>query len=219
MGSARRLLGGLARDLCAQVSPGRFATLAGLQVGIGTVGTLIATAPLAFSTAAIGWRGSFLAVAAFTFVLGLFLAAVLKGAMAGGPHRPHREVPREPVRHSDGHAHAVRRAAVPHEPGQYSSFALIAGLWGGPYLAHISATASRQRGSLLLVPVLAQIVGAMVWGPPIAWLEATSCRCLIGAGLTALLLGYLALVGTLAPVMLVLLVRSFGLPVRLCARC
>ena len=40
--------------------PDRFATLVGLQLGIGTVGTLIATAPLAFSTAAIGWRGSFL---------------------------------------------------------------------------------------------------------------------------------------------------------------
>src|SRR5262245_58145522 len=40
----------------------RFATLTGLQVGIGTVGTLVATAPLAVSTATIGWRNSFLAV-------------------------------------------------------------------------------------------------------------------------------------------------------------
>jgi MFS family permease len=54
--------------------PDRFATLAGLQVGIGTLGALLATAPLAFSTATIGWRGSFFGVAAVTFLIGLLIA-------------------------------------------------------------------------------------------------------------------------------------------------
>jgi MFS family permease len=38
--------------------PGRFAMLAGLHMDIGTLGTLLATAPLAFAVAAIGWRAS-----------------------------------------------------------------------------------------------------------------------------------------------------------------
>ena len=46
-----------------------FSTLTGLQVGVGTVGALIATAPLGFSTATIGWRGSFLGLATLAFVV------------------------------------------------------------------------------------------------------------------------------------------------------
>ncbi|HEX4553844.1 MAG TPA: MFS transporter [Xanthobacteraceae bacterium] len=45
-------------------SADRFAMLAGLHMGVGTMGTLLATAPLAFAAAAIGWRASFCVVAA-----------------------------------------------------------------------------------------------------------------------------------------------------------
>src|SRR5215475_9622199 len=55
-----------------------FLVFAGLQVGIGTLGTLMATAPLAMSTAAIGWRASFLAVGAFTLVVAVLIAAVVR---------------------------------------------------------------------------------------------------------------------------------------------
>src|SRR5712691_5691631 len=64
----------------------RFATLAGLQVGLGTIGTLIATAPLAFSTMAIGWRGSFLVLAAVICLIGIVLAAVVNDDGAGAQH-------------------------------------------------------------------------------------------------------------------------------------
>src|SRR5215813_10685082 len=64
-----------------------FATLAGLQVGIGTLGALLATAPLAFSTATIGWRGSFLGVAAVTLLIGLMIAVVVKDDAASAHSR------------------------------------------------------------------------------------------------------------------------------------
>ena len=50
------------------VPPERFATLAGIQLGVGTLGALLATAPLAWSVAFIGWRASFLAVAGLMIV-------------------------------------------------------------------------------------------------------------------------------------------------------
>ena len=89
--------------------PDRFAMLAGLQVGMGTVGALLATAPLAFSTATIGWRGSFLGVAAVTFLIGLFIARWLRAQPRG--------VARELVRHSCGRswwapARRPRRSAI-----------------------------------------------------------------------------------------------------------
>jgi MFS family permease len=93
----RALLGlGTAGSLVASLAvyaqrfpPDRFATLTGLQIGFGTIGALLATAPLAFSTATIGWRGSFLAVGVCTALIGLLIALVLKddGRARSGPGR------------------------------------------------------------------------------------------------------------------------------------
>jgi MFS family permease len=144
--------------------PDRFATITGLQIGIGTVGTLVATAPLAFSTATIGWRNSFLVVGAFTFVVALLIAVVVKddASAARGARESWREslsgilaVMRTP---SVGRLFAMNLVV-------YSSFGLVVGLWGGPYLAHIYGYDLEERGNFLLIPVLAQIVGSILWGP------------------------------------------------------
>src|SRR3981081_178225 len=210
LGTAGFLVASLA-VYAERFSPDRFATLTGLQIGFGTVGALIATAPLAFSTATIGWRASFLAVAAFTFVLGLLLAAVIKGGNAPSAGR-RIESFRESL---SGIFTVMRTPSVGRlfvmNLVMYSSFALIAGLWGGPYLTHIYGYSLEQRGNLLLVPVLGQIVGAMLWGATDRLAGSHKLPVLIGAGLTALLLGYLALVGTLTPIMLVLWLPGFCL--------
>ena len=67
---ARALLGfGTASFLMAPCAlyarwfpPDRFSTFTGIQLGLGTLGALLATAPLAFATAAVGWRMTFLAI-------------------------------------------------------------------------------------------------------------------------------------------------------------
>src|SRR5262245_30663722 len=76
LGTAGSLVASLA-VYAQRVRPERFATLTGLQVGIGTLGTLMATAPLAVATAAIGWRASFLAVGGFTLMIAVLVAAVV----------------------------------------------------------------------------------------------------------------------------------------------
>ena len=190
--------------------PDRFAMLTGLQVGIGTIGTLIATAPLAFSAATIGWRNSFLAVAAFTFLVGMLIAVVVRDNAHSGAGR------RETLRESLSGILSVLR--TPSVGGlfalnmvSYSSFALIVGLWGGPYLAHIYGMSLEQRGNLLLVPVLTQIVGSMLWGMLDRLISGYRLPVLVGAGATAAALGFLALVGTLTPLGLVLWLAAFGL--------
>ena len=92
----------------------------------------------------------------------------------------------------------------------YSSFGLIVGLWGGPYLAHVYGYGLEERGSFLLIPVLTQIVGSMLWGPMDRLAGSHKLPVLIGAGATAAALGYLALVGTLTPFMLVAWFAAFG---------
>ena len=132
----RALLGlGTAGSLVASLAvyaqrfpPDRFATLTGLQVGIGTIGTLIATAPLAFSTATIGWRGSFLAVGAFTLVVGLLIAVVVKDE---APTRARRETLRESLA---GILAVMRTPSMGHlfviNLVVYSTFGLIVGPLG-----------------------------------------------------------------------------------------
>jgi MFS family permease len=206
--------------------PNRFATLTGLQVGLGTIGTLLATAPLAYSTAAIGWRGSFLAVAVGTLVIAAWIAVVVRGhgvEAAGG--RGSRAHGHRETSHKSSHetwreslAGIVEVMRIPSVGRlfvmnlvMYSSFALVAGLWGGPYLTHIYGFDLEQRGNMLLIPVLAQIVGATLWGPTDRLIGSHKLPVLTGAGLTALALGYLAVVGKLAPSQLIVWLVLFGL--------
>ena len=204
---ARALLGvGASASLVAPLSvyawrfpPERFATLAGLQVGLGTIGTLIATAPLAFSTAAIGWRGSFLVVAAVTAVIGIVVAVTVRDDGEAAPHGR-----RETLGESAfGLLEVLRTPSIGRvfimSMVVYSSFALIVGLWGGPYLTHVYGYDLEERGSFLLIPVLAQIIGSLLWGPMDRLAGSHKLPVLVGAGATAAALACLAIAGTVTP--------------------
>jgi MFS family permease len=213
----RALLGlGTAGSLVASLAvyahrfpPDRFATLTGLQIGLGTLGTLLATAPLALAAAAIGWRGSFLAVAVGTLMIAGWIAAVVKD-----DDRAHSrsETLGESV---SGILAVLRTPSIGRlfvmNLVMYSSFALIAGLWGGPYLAHIYGYGLEQRGNVLLIPVLAQIVGATLWGRTDRLAGSHKLPVLVGALSTAAALGYLAIVGRPSPAVLVVWLALFGL--------
>jgi MFS family permease len=208
LGSAGSLMASLA-VYAKQFPPERFATLTGLQFGLGTVGTLLATAPLAFSAATIGWRASFLLVGGFTLLVGLAIAAVLGGGTSSAA------IGRETWRDSlSGIIAVVRTRSVARLFAMnlvtYSTFALIVGLWGGPYLAHIYGYGLEERGTVLLIPVLAQIAGSMAWGPMERLMGGYKLPVLIGAGATAAALGGLAAAGTLTPPTLVAWFAAFG---------
>ena len=189
----------------------RFATITGLQIGIGTVGTLVATAPLALSTATIGWRNSFLVVGAFTFVVALLIAVVVKNDAPAALARGARESWRDSL---SGILEVMRTPSVGRLFAMnlvvYSSFGLVVGLWGVPYLAHIYGYGLEERGNFLLIPVVTQIVGSMLWGPLDRLAGGDKLPVLVGAVATAVALFYLAFAGTLTPPMLVVWFAAFG---------
>jgi MFS family permease len=174
----------------------RFAVLAGFQLGIGTSGTLLATAPLAFSTAAMGWRATFVVIAIVMAIAGALIALVVRddapGHAAGAP--------RESLWQG---LVGVREAMATDSVGRlflmnlstYASFVLVVGLWGGPYLTHVYGLTLTERGNLLLIPAITQIIGMMAWGPADRLFGGHKSAALLGAGLTALLLVLLAVVG------------------------
>lgn len=54
-----------------EFDPARFATLAALMIGIGTIGNLISSYPMAFAVDTMGWRLSMWALAAITAVVAI----------------------------------------------------------------------------------------------------------------------------------------------------
>lgn len=191
--------------------PERFAALAGIQIGIGTVGTLLVTAPLAFASAAIGWRATFLAVAGVVVVCALLVALVIR---EGGSDTA-RTVRRETLAESLAGIAAVARlpSFVPvfaMHAVCYASYVLVVGLWGGPYLAHVYGMGLTARGDMLLIPALTQIVGVVLWGYAERLFGAYKPLVLSGGLGTAACLGALAWFGRLEPLPLAIVLGVFG---------
>ena len=215
---ARVLLGlGCASSLMAPLAlyarvfpPERFATLTGLQLGLGTTGTVLATAPLAWSAAAIGWRDSFLAVAAITLTIAVLVALVVRNPPEDAAH-----VRKESFGDSIAGLMAVVRTPFVGslflmQLAGYSSFALVLGLWGGPYLTHVYGYGLKARGNLLLIGAAAQIVGSLAWGPMDRVFASFKRPILLGALASAAALGVLAAAETLPTAMLIAWFAVFG---------
>jgi len=195
IGSASSLMAPLAL-YAARFPPRRFATLAGIQIGFGSLGTLLATAPLAWSTAAIGWRGSFA-------VLSALAAAMLVAVFIVVRDEPARATEaRESLPAALNGLWSVIRTPVAlpiflMHLTSYSSIALLIGLWGGPYLTHVYGYDLVARGELLLVPAIGTVVGSLLWGMADTLVGSRKIPVLAGAGGTVLGLGVLAAAGRL----------------------
>jgi MFS family permease len=191
--------------------PSRFGLLTGIQLGLGTLGTIFATAPLAWSAATVGWRMTFGLIAAAMAVAGLLLALVVPAepVASGTP------APRETLRESlAGTLAALRTPSVGAlflmQLSAYSSFVLIVGLWGGPYLTHIYGYGLKERGDLLLLVAAGQTVGSLIWGPMGRAFGGHKAPVLVGSALTVAALLTLAVGGTLPATALVVWLGAFG---------
>jgi MFS family permease len=146
-------------------SPERFSTMAGLQMGIGTLGALLATAPLAWSTALVGWRATFAGIGLITFIFGVLVWLIVRDA----PPQDFRPSGTTGLRADfAGLWEVIRTPSIGRlflvQLTNYPSFLLIVGLWGGPYLAHVYGLDLKARGDMLFVAALAQVLGSLFWG-------------------------------------------------------
>ncbi len=190
--------------------PERFAGLTSIQMGGANLGTLAATAPLAASSAAIGWRGSFLAVAAIAVALTLvIMVAVPKDA----EYSKGRESWSEAFR---GVAAAMRvpsfRSVFFMHLTAYSCFVSIVGLWGGPWLTDVHGADLATRGRILLLGAGAQICGMLLWGATDRFWRSYKKPVLAGGSAAVLMLAVMVFVPpdpALVPVWFIL----FGLSV------
>jgi predicted MFS family arabinose efflux permease len=173
--------------------PQRFAALTSLQMGLAGLGTLVATAPLAASSAVIGWRSSFLVVAGVTALVSVTLIWVVPRDRA--PALETRETWSETFR---GVATAIKTPSFwpvffTHLTA-YSTFATVVGLWAGPWLSDVHGLDISARGNLLLIGAVAQIVGLLLWGMADRLAGGHKLPVLAGGAATVGLLAVAALV-------------------------
>jgi predicted MFS family arabinose efflux permease len=176
-------------------APEKFAMLSGLQISIGTIGALMATAPLAFSTEMFGWRASFMGAGVVTLVLAVAMGFIARDTPPGVTPT---ERPRETLAQSFGGIFEVMRW-----PGVwplftmiscgYASFAAVQTLWASPYLADVHGLDLSARGYVLLGITGGQVVGLLIWGYAERVFGSIKKPILAGAAVSASILALLAI--------------------------
>jgi MFS family permease len=183
--------------------PHQFASLTGIQMGLGSVGTLIATAPFALAVAAVGWRSTFIGVAVLMVLVTISVMLVVREDTGARRFEPRKESLAESVA---GLRAAIRTPSVVPifflHLVTHASFVLVVGLWGGPYLTHIYGYDLTARGNMLFAAAIAQVAAAFVWGPSDRLFRCYKLPVLLGAGATSVILALVAAFGVLPPIWL-----------------
>lgn len=140
-----------------QFSAAAFGTLAGLTIGVGSVGNLAASLPLSAAVEAFGWRATVWGLAAVTLISAVSVLALV------------RDPPRVPAARGGS---VLTLLAMPHlwpvlilMAICYAPPAGLRGLWVGPYYTDVFAATTAQIGTATLVMGLAMVAGNFAYGP------------------------------------------------------
>jgi predicted MFS family arabinose efflux permease len=148
-------------------SPSDFTRAMTILFATANLGSLLATSPLAASAEWIGWRSTFLALAALTAIVGFAFYSVVRDTPEPSPDSDsNRESLGEKIR---GVAQVFRVpglfCVLPMVALGYSSVITILGLWGAPYLHEVHGVDTLDSGNLLSVLAIAFVVGTLSFGP------------------------------------------------------
>ncbi|MFO7632357.1 MAG: MFS transporter [Caldilinea sp.] len=170
-------------------SPRRYPMLAGLLVGLGSAGALVAATPFAWLNAVVGWRT--------VFVIGALLIVVAAAAIVVGT----RNTP--PGVAWSGRSVDLRSLRIVFADVRFWRMALLVfftngtllafqGLWAGPYLNDIYGVDAITRGNVLLLLSCGVTAGFLLSG----WLSdriGLANLVVIGGALFIVAQGLLAL--------------------------
>ncbi|RUS58861.1 MFS transporter [Pseudorhodobacter sp. E13] len=140
-----------------EFSPAVFGTLAGVVIGIGSLGNIASSLPLAYAVELLGWRGTLWGLAAISLLVALGIAILV----------------RDPVRLTVGPRGSVLdvfriRALwliLPIMAVNYLPAGALRGLWVGPYMADIYGLDAGGIGRVTLAMGVAMVLGNLAYGP------------------------------------------------------
>lgn len=140
-----------------EFSPAVFGTLAGVVIGIGSLGNIASSLPLAFAVEVLGWRGSLWALAAISLVVAIAIALLVRdpARLPPGPRGSVFDILRIPA----------LWFILPIMAVNYLPAAGLRGLWAGPYLDEIFGLDGPGIGQVTLVMGIAMVLGNLAYGP------------------------------------------------------
>ncbi len=134
-----------------QFSPALFGTLAGALIGIGSLGNIASSLPLAAAATYFGWRESVAGLAVMTAIIAFAVAGLV------------RDPPRAKGAVQGSLLDLLRMPALwlvlPMMAANYAPIAALRGLWVGPYYTDVFAADAAQIGRVSLVMGLAMVAG------------------------------------------------------------
>jgi MFS family permease len=158
-----------------------FGTLAGLTVGVSSLGNILSAAPMAWAVDAFGWRETVAGFAVFTAIVAIGIAILVRD-----PAKPEGE-PKGSL--LDLLAMPALWPILIAMFVCYAPAAGVRGLWISPYVADVHGAVLAQIGTATLVMSLAMVAGNFAYGPIDRWVGSRKIPILIGnLGVAALLL-------------------------------
>jgi sugar phosphate permease len=144
-----------------------FATMTGILMAMGGVGSLSAATPLALLSTSIGWRLSFVAVGVITLLLAILVWLFVRDRPAdlGWPSPSEPQGPSPPA---DGLLAGMKKVLTcprfwPIAIWFFFDCAVFfsfGGLWGGPYLMQVYGCTKAEAGQILSMLAIGMIVGS-----------------------------------------------------------
>ena len=140
-----------------EFSPARFATLAAVMLGVGSVGNLIASYPTALAVEWVGWRATMWGLATVSAIIAIGIWFTVQD--------PQRVEAEQKGSLLDLLKEPALWAILPLMLVAYAPSGALRGLWAGPYLRGIFALDTSQIGQATLVMGTAMIAGTFAYGP------------------------------------------------------
>lgn len=180
-------------------SEASFATLAAVFVGLGTLGNVAGTEPLAAAAEAFGWRQVAFGLAVFTLAVGIGILTFVKDP-------PRAESDEGDATLFGGLADLFKIRELwfifPMVAMGYGVAASIRGLWAGPYLNDMYGLSTGEIGRVTLYMALALAAGSLAYGPLDRLFNTRKWVVLIGNLLVLAAVGFMV-VADMPPVWLV----------------
>ena len=135
--------------------PARFAFLAALMVGVGTLGNIVASYPTTLAAETMGWRAA------------LWGLCALSAATAAGIWFAVRDPAKEPTALKGSILDVLRIRALwfifPLMLVSYAEVGALRGLWIGPYLTEVFRAEPRLIGQATLAMGIMMVIGPMAY--------------------------------------------------------
>jgi MFS family permease len=149
-----------------RLPPVELAASMSILFAAANTGSLVATAPLGHAAAWIGWRETFLVLAAISALAAAAFHLLLRDRARDAA----RDAAAEPFAATvTGVLDVLRipamRLVAPLVAVGYASVVAVVGLWGAPYLHDVYGLGMTERADALSVMAVALVLGTLVCGP------------------------------------------------------